>query len=278
MPNFYCGLLQKPETPEVEKPPKFYRFINNRLYRYEKLENSKAYERFPTPTTIDAVADNLNDITEIRYAHDVCYDKLTDPKMIFFRNQDNSCYIIFRIKSDKYCAFYGVHGRYIEIGDNSFSVYELSQDVGSFTDTIPRLIYVDIKGLYFVSSNENPVRDIIDIYQKEGDFRFKGSIICASALDGSITLDGQPVSENNFYENWIIEKKEKETAKSVMDVFGRVSSNNTTSAVKEVKTVFSTVDPKPVEIFRNFYPPEGCYKNIYSTIYFDNRYQKSKSD
>jgi len=202
------------ENREVKEHHDLFEFINDRLYFYGKIENSNAYERFSTPTTVGAVAENFNDITKIQYANDIYYNELENPKVILYRNQDNSCYIILSIDDTNYTIFYGVNGRNIEIGENSFSVYEISDVMKSFTDNISRLIYVDITGLYFVPSKKNSVIDIINIYEKEGKFNFKGSVLSVSAMDGSIIWNNRPITEENFFDNWI--KEEKEITKSII--------------------------------------------------------------
>jgi len=100
--------------------------------------------------TVDVAVDNFNDIAEIRYVNDIYYNELINPKVILYKNKDKSCYIILSQINNKYTVFYGVKGRNIEILDKSFSVYEISEIMKSFTDNISRLIYVDISGLYFV--------------------------------------------------------------------------------------------------------------------------------
>jgi len=254
----------KSEIKEAE-PHKTYEFVNKRLYFFEKIGNTNAYRRRATPTTVGAIAANWNDISEIRYANDVFYDELKNPKMIFYRNQDDSCYSILRIGDNKQGVFYGVNANDIEIGENSFFVYDVSQEMGSFTDNILRQIYVDRSGLYFVPSAENSLESVIDIYQKEGKFDFNGSVLKISAFDGSITFDGQPVTEKNFFDNWVLE--ERETEKQISQSGGRTVIEK----VKETKTVLSSARPKPREILRNFYPPKGRYEwkigqNSYSYI------------
>ena len=222
------------------------------LFHYEKMANSVANEGFSTPTELVTYPDGdpkiWSDISEIRYANDVSYDKLENPKMILYRNKDNSCYIILRIEGNKHGVFYGTNESHIKVGGKSFSVYEVSNDVGSFTDDIPRLIYVDESGLYFVTAEENPVEDVIDTYRGESKFNFKGSVIKVSAFDGSITLDGEPITKDNFFDNWVLEEREVERRG------------------KERKTVLSTKQPKLEEIIRNFYPPKGSYGDMYSRI------------
>lgn len=210
-------------------------------YHYDLSNNSKI--GYATPTTVITKDDlkNWNDISKIRYANDVSYDKLENPKVILYRNKDNSCYIILRIQENKHGVFYGINESHIELGGKSFSVYDVSKDVGSFTDGVERLIYVDESGLYFVSANENPVEDVINAYQNEGKFNFKGSVIKVSAIDGTITLDDEPITKDNFFDNWVLDEREVERRG------------------KERKTVLSTEQPKPNEILRNFYPPKGRY-------------------
>ena len=215
--------------------------LNNTYMQYHYVPSNNSKIGHATPTTVVTVTrDDLrcwNDISEIRYANDVSYDKLENPKVILYRNKDNSCYIILRTDDGKkYGVFYGLNERNVEIGRQSFAVYEVSEDVGSFTDGVERLIYVDESGLYFVPKAENSVENVIDTYQKEGRFKFDGSIVKVSAIDGSITLDGEPVTEDNFFDNWVLEKN---------------------------KTVLSTKQSGEKEVLRNFYPPNGRYNGIY---------------
>ena len=184
--------------------------------------------------------------------------------MILYRNKDNSCYIILRTDDGKkYGVFYGLDERNVEIGRNSFAVYDVSDDVGSFTDGVKRLIYVDESGLYFVPANENPVEDVIKTYQNEGKFDFEGSVIKVSAIDGTITLDGKPITKENFFDNWVLEEREierevsKERGKTVIE------------KVKETRQVLSTKRSGEKEVLRNFYPPKGDYEGIlkYKNIY-----------
>ena len=217
--------------------------LNNtyQQYHYDLSNNSKMGRATPT-TVVTVTRDDLrgwNDIAEIRYANDVSYDKLENPKVILYRNRDNSCYIILRIEENKHGVFYGTNERNIEVGRSSFAVYDLSEDVGSFTDSVARLIYVDESGLYFVPKEENSVENVTDSYQKEGKFKFEGSVVKVSAIDGTITLNGEPITKDNFFDNWVKEG---------------------------IKTVLSTKQPGEKEILRNFYPPEGKYEGMYSGI------------
>lgn len=227
-------------------------------YHYVPSNNSKIGHATPT-TVVTVTRDDLrcwNDIAEIRYANDVSYDKLENPKVILYRNRDNSCYVILRIEENKHGVFYGTNERNIEVGRNSFSVYDLSEDVGSFTDNVSRLIYVDESGLYFVSAEENSVKNVIDSYQKEGKFKFEGSVIKVSAIDGTITLDGEIITKENFFDNWV--KEEREVEREVSKEKGRTVIEK----VKETKTVLSTKQPNEKEVIRNFYPPEGKYNEM----------------
>lgn len=225
--------------------------LNNTYLQYHYAPSNDSKIGHATPTTVVTVTrDDLkcwNDISEIRYANDVSYDKLENPKVVLYRNKDSSCYIILRIGDNKYGVFYGLNERNVEIGRNSFAVYDVSEDVGSFTDGVKRLIYVDESGLYFVPRAENPVEDVINSYQNEGKFDFKGPVIKVSAIDGSITWNGEPVTKENFFNNWVRE---------VREVQGRNS--------KVTMTVLSTKLPGEKEVLRNFYPPK---ENYYDEIY-----------
>jgi len=108
-----------------------------------------------------------------------------------------------------------------------------------------------------VPSEVNTVKDIIDIYEKKGEFNFKGSILNVSALDGSITWNGRPIVENNFYDHWI--KIETEITRQITSRNGEIGW----TIEREIKIVLSTIRPKPIEILRNFYHPEVCYRNIF---------------
>ena len=224
------------QKSEDAKPKDLYKFVGNRLYYYKKEHESKGYKEFATPTTVSSATDNWNDISEIRYANDVSYDKLENPKVILYRNKDNSCYIILRIQENKHGVFYGINESHIKLGGRSFSVYDVSEDMGSFTDGVARMIYVDESGLYFVPVAGNSVEDVIDSYQKGGKFNFKGSVIKVSAIDGTIIWNGNTITKDNFFDNWVLENG---------------------------KTILSTNQPKSNEILRNFYPPNGRYKGIY---------------
>ena len=219
---------------------------------------------------MNSVTNNVNGILEIRYANDVSSDgKLDNPKVVLYRNEDKSCDIILKIENKeqkfvyegvhlrdigvvnkKYGIFYGVNGQNIELDGNSFSVYEVSEDIGSFTDSVPRLIYVDNSGLYIVSAEGNSVEDITEIYQRKGEFEFEGSIIRVSAIDGSITLDGKPITMSNFFDNWVQEYEVKKNG------FEQVTE-------RKSRTVLSTKTPTENQILRNFYPPKGSYEGIY---------------
>ncbi|MBO6056138.1 MAG: hypothetical protein J6P84_04115 [Alphaproteobacteria bacterium] len=244
-------------NPQQLEENRFIKDNGYRQYHYVPSNNSKIGRA--TPTTIISVTDDLkcwNDIAEIRYANDMSYDKLENPKVILYRNRDNSCYIILRIDGNKHGVFYGTNERSIEVGRSSFAVYDLSEDVGSFTDSVARLIYVDESGLYFVPKAENSVENVIDSYQKEGKFKFEGSVVKVLAVDGTITLNGEPITKENFFDNWI--QEEREVEREVSKEKGRTVIEK----VKENKTVLSTKHPKSEEILRNFYPPEGSYQGI----------------
>jgi len=224
-------------------------------HHYVQSNNSKIGHATPT-TLVTVTGDDLkgwNDISEIRYANDVSYDKLENPKVILYRNKDNSCYIILRIGGNKHGVFYGINEKNVELGGKSFSAYDVSEDVGSFTDDVSRLIYADESGLYFVPKAENSVENVIDTYQKEGKFVFKGSVIKVSAVDGTITWDGKPITKHNFFDNWI--QEEREVEREVSKERGRTVIEK----VKETKQILSTKQPKSEEIIRNFYPPKGDY-------------------
>ena len=245
------------------------------LFHYEKMQNSAADEGFSTPTELVTYPDGnpkiWSDISEIRYANDLSCDKLENPKVILYRNKDNSCYIILRIQENKHGVFYGINESHIELGGKSFSVYDVSKDVGSFTDGVERLIYVDESGLYFVPANENPVEDVIKTYQNEGKFDFEGSVIKVSAIDGTITWNGNAITEDNFFDNWVKEEREVEKYVSIgsANTFGANKFGVVVQKEKQIRSVLSTKKRNKREIIRNFYPPSGYYDGIFEFLFTD---------
>jgi hypothetical protein len=147
----------------------------------------------------------------------------------------------------------------VEIGEDSFSVYDVSLDVGSFTDNVLRQIYVDKSGLYFVPAAQNSLESVIDVYRKGGKFHFNGSTLKVSTLNGNITWNNQPVTEKNFFDNWI--EVEREIERQILKVTGKIG-RIVIEKVKETKAVLSPKQPKSEEIIRNFYPPNGSYWEI----------------
>jgi len=124
-------------------------------------------------------------------------------RVMIIRRDERNCNIDLRdfpsIKCKKRCIIYGINERIINKDKMSFFVYDVSQQLDSFTDGIQRMIYVDITELYIVSANENPVEKIIHQYKKEGKFIFEGSILKVSAFDGNTTINDQYLKQNNYY-------------------------------------------------------------------------------
>ncbi|MBO7641736.1 MAG: hypothetical protein J6S86_01045 [Alphaproteobacteria bacterium] len=107
----------------------------------------------------------------------------TESKVTFYKNmKTRKCCI--DILDDKEgntkCRIIGVNGHNI----GSFEVYEAADDANSFTDSTPRLIFVDHTGLYIVEKDKNAVEDISKNYFLNRKFDFKGEIIKISAVDG----------------------------------------------------------------------------------------------
>jgi len=172
---------------------------NVALYRQSHYEKSNGSE---TPTTIlvrsNGRPEKLESILEIRYANNVSHKKIADPKVILYRSNKDECYIVLKIDDKNYGIVYGLEERFIEIEKKSFSVYEVSKDMESFTDNVLRLIYVDNSGLYIVPAKGNPIEQVKEKYKEKGQFDFKGSILKVSAIDGSITINNKE-SFVNFY-------------------------------------------------------------------------------
>lgn len=103
-------------------------------------------------------------------------------------------------KNANKCRIIGVNGHEIIntikkngheiINIGSFEVYEVAGEANSFTDSTPRLIYVDHSGLYIVEKDKNTVEDISKNYFRNKKFYFKGEIIKISAIDGKREVSG----------------------------------------------------------------------------------------
>lgn len=89
-------------------------------------------------------------------------------------------------ENEKKCRIIGVNGHNI----GSFEVYEAADEANSFTDSTPRLIFVDHSGLYIVSEKENPIEDISKNHFRDGSFDFKGEVIKISAVEGKREMLG----------------------------------------------------------------------------------------
>ena len=234
---------------------------NAALYRQSHYDTSNGVSTGgETPTTIlvksNGKPKNWESILEIRYANDVLHNEVRNPKVIFYRSDDSNCYIILRIDGNNHGIVYGLNERCTEVGKNYFSVYEVSGDVGSFTDNVSRLIYVDNSGLYIVSAEENPVNQVSATYKEEGQFNFKEAVIKVSAADGSITWNGEPITKDNFFDNWVKEARE------VQKVVFKDGERTIMEKETEPWQVLSTKQPSEKEVFRNFYPPYGSYLGI----------------
>lgn len=221
---------------------------NKALYRqsyYNALKNDVSVGH-ETPTTILVRAnghpEKLESILEIRYANDVSHKKLDNPKAIFYRSNKNECYIVLKIDNKDYSVVYGLKERITKVGKGkkkSFFDYEISKDMKSFTDDVFRLVYVDHSGLYIVPGEENSIDQVRKVYKENGQFNFKGSIIKVSAIDGSLTLNNERITKDNFFDN---------------------------GDERGSQTILSTKQPNHREILRNFYSPTGTYRRIYDSI------------
>jgi len=173
------------------------------LYYYEKIKDLDIFEGYLTPTTVitpsEGNPDNFKDIIEIRYAHVMQFNSLVNPKVYFYRNKNKSCYIFIRFEEKILSVIYGIRELNIKIGNYSFLVYEVSSELDSFTDNTNRLIYVDKKGIYIVSKEENSIEIIVKRYREEGILKFEGLVITISALNGAIMFNNQCLFSKHFY-------------------------------------------------------------------------------
>ncbi len=192
----------------------------HRLFCYRSMQNG-IYVGSAAPTVVTAF-DNpniWNNIFQINYSFDVTHETphggLRSPKVTLTRKADNSCSISFQFGETQTqsgtsyrarCTINGLNERHVKIGDDLFAVYDIEAGSGAFTDDLPRLAYVDKTGLYIVPARENSLEHIADVYQREGEFRFNGPIIQISAMDGSLTADNEPITEDSFYQPWTKQK------------------------------------------------------------------------
>lgn len=218
---------------------------NIALYRQSHYDLADGvYTGGETPTTILVKAngrpEKWESVLEVHYANDISYKKIGNPKVIFYRSNKDECYIVLKIDNKSYGIVYGTNECCKKMnGKNPFLSYKISEYIGSFTDNISRLIYVDNSGLYIVSAKENPLDHVTNIYKEKGQFDFKGSVIKVSAIDGNLTLNNEKITKDNFFDNWI---------------------------KQESRTVRSTKQPDRKEILVNFCPPTGSYRGIYDSI------------
>ncbi len=218
---------------------------NKALYRQSHYAASKngASKGVETPTTIlvraNGKPEKFESILEIRYANNISHKKLDNPKAIFYRSNKDECYIVLEIDNEDYSVVYGLKERFIEIGKNHFLVYNVSKDMKSFTDDVSRLVYVDHSGLYIVPEKENSIDQVTNIYKENGRFNFKGSTIEVSAINGNRTLNNEKITRDNSFDYWVKQGS---------------------------KIIVSKKQPNHKEIFVNFYPPAGTYREIYDSI------------
>jgi len=147
-----------------------------------------------TPTHIitypNGDPNDFRDIKEINY---------TKSKVSFYKDYNNKCCIdIYDDKSNpNKCRIIGQNGQTILYTDKnySFDMYEVSQESNSFFDNKPRLIYVNLYGLYIVSKKENTIENYIK------NNKFEGEVIEVSSLDGQRKVSGFDKSKEIFIFN-----------------------------------------------------------------------------
>lgn len=173
-------------------------------YHYNTSTNVSIGSRTPTIllTRQRRTPVKWDNILEIRYA------TLSDFTVTLIRNDDTSCYIDFIYKSNddaneqiKRAIVLGQEEQVINNNINSFLVYKVCQDLESFTDDVPRLIYISRKGLYIVQEEKNSIDEVCNKYQSTGIFVFNGPVLKVSAIDGTVKLDNQLLTGKNFYDH-----------------------------------------------------------------------------
>lgn len=138
-----------------------------------------------------------------KYLRDIQKIEYTKSNVSFYKDCNNNmcCIDIYDDPSNpNKCRIIGLNGQCIFCNDNyHFEVYDVSNESNSFINNKPRLIYIDQhNGLYIVSKNENPIKNISDGYHYTRKFTFKGEIIEISAIDGQRKVSGFDASNEIF--------------------------------------------------------------------------------
>ncbi|MBO6056435.1 MAG: hypothetical protein J6P84_05680 [Alphaproteobacteria bacterium] len=112
-------------------------------------------------------------------------------------------------KNPNKCRIIGVDGHNYDLPMyGNIEIYKVSDKENSFTDSTPRLIYVDHTGLYIVSEKENPLKIIFKNCTENKDFNFKGEVIKISAIDGKREVTGINFNYQNNVSTPFVESSE----------------------------------------------------------------------
>ncbi|MBO6056178.1 MAG: hypothetical protein J6P84_04330 [Alphaproteobacteria bacterium] len=201
---------------------KFFKLSDNEFiqYRYEPLaghENVTIGQNTPTRIKtyreLDPGKIQMRDIQAISY---------TASRVNLFKDLRNNCCIDIYVSNfnPNKCRIVGENGRniYIKIPairDNKgkevetkdrstesycFSVYDVSAKKKGLVENENKLIFVDNSGTYIVSATQNPLDTVIDKYNEDKKFNFSGSVIKVSAIYGGVSVDGRPITPDDFWD------------------------------------------------------------------------------
>jgi len=138
--------------------------------------------------------DSIRNIQTINYA---------ESNTILFKDYSNNCFLdIYESMSNpNKCRIIGINGQNIHIGSSCFSTYDVALKEESFVGNEDKRIFVDNGGTYIVSTARNPLNEVIDYYEKNKKFNFKGSVIKISAIYGKRLIDDlgpHKITSQNF--------------------------------------------------------------------------------
>lgn len=204
---------------------KFFKLSDNEYIQY-RYEPFTGYDNVTigqnTPTRIKTYRELDPDKIQIWNIQAISYT--TSCANLFKDLHNNCCLDIYdpNFNPNK-CRIFGTNGRNIHfklpaVRDNKgkevetrgrkrrfesycFSVYDVSAKEKGLVENENKLIFVDNSGTYIVSSTQNPIDMVVDKYKENKKFNFNGSIIKISAIYGGISVNGRPITSDDFLNN-----------------------------------------------------------------------------
>jgi len=173
---------------------------------------------------IDYTKSNVTFVKDIK-TRKCCIDIYDD------KNNPNKCRII------------GMNGRVISMNADNIEVYEVTDEANSFTDSTPRLIYIDHTGLYIVPEKGNSIRKISENYPSRRTFNFEGEIIKISAINGKREMSGVNFNCKNDVSTPFEENSEftpvMEQIKKITEIKPKIAPPSEESALKRISEILN---------------------------------------